>query len=248
MSGEQIIYGIHAVQNALQTHPESVLTVWCDRNRRDKRLADIIQQCKRVGIDCQSAAREELDRLAAGGKHQGVAARCTEAKSWGESQLLAHLEKKASPLVLALDGVQDPHNLGACLRTADAAGVDAVIAPKDRSVGITPTVVKVASGAAHNVPFVQVTNLARTLEALKQMGLWVTGADDKGEVTLYDLDFTGPTVIVMGAEGTGLRRLSKEKCDYLAALPMAGTVSSLNVSVATGVCLYEVVRQRRTKP
>lgn len=170
-----------------------------------------------------------------------------EVRYLSEAELMLLLAKKQNPFLLILDCVQDPHNLGACLRTADGAGVDAVIVPKDKSVDITDTVRRVACGASESVPFVRVTNLARTMEKLKEMGVWLTGTSDKSEKYLYDVDLTGSVCIVMGAEGDGLRRLTQEKCDFLVQLPMAGEVPCLNVSVATGICLYEVVRQRQIK-
>jgi 23S rRNA (guanosine2251-2'-O)-methyltransferase len=243
----RIIYGIHAVHNAIKRQPAAVHEVWLDKDRRDKRLADIARLSQNHAVECRRASRSELDALTEGEKHQGVVARVSNQASLTESELLDCLVDNPAPLVLVLDGVQDPHNLGACLRTADAAGVDALVIPKDRSVGITATVEKVASGAAQAVSLVPVTNLARTLDRFKQLGLWITGADDKAEQCIFDLDFTGPSVLVLGAEGSGLRRLTKEKCDFLVNLPMAGVVSSLNVSVAAGVCLFEAVRQRRAR-
>ena len=178
-------------------------------------------------------------------RHQGVVARCRAVTVWQEDDLDQLLDGlSVPPLLLVLDGVQDPHNLGACLRSADAAGVHAVIAPRDRAVGLTPVVRKVASGAAETVPFIQVTNLARTLRTLKDKGLWTVGADAEGDGDVFSADLRGPTVLVMGAEGQGMRRLTREHCDLLVRIPMQGTVESLNVSVATGICLFEAVRQR----
>jgi 23S rRNA (guanosine2251-2'-O)-methyltransferase len=179
-------------------------------------------------------------------RHQGVIALCEEGQTHDEAFLLESMEKQGNKaLFLVLDGVTDPHNLGACLRSADGAGVHAVVVPKDNSVGLTPVVQKVACGAAESVPLVMVTNLTRTLEKLQQAGAWVVGAAGEAEQFIYDIDLTGPLVLVMGAEGKGIRQLTRKQCDYLAKLPMAGEVSSLNVSVATGVCLFEIVRQRR---
>jgi len=190
--------------------------------------------------------REVLDRLAAGANHQGVIAEVEGAVAREESALWRLLDTlEAAPFLLVLDGVQDPHNLGACLRTAEGAGVHAVIAPKDNAVGLTPAARKVASGAAETVPFVQVTNLVRSMEKIKKLGIWFIGTSDKASADVYSQNFKTPTAIVMGAEGKGLRRLTEEHCDELISIPMAGQVSSLNVSVATGVCLYEVVRQRQ---
>ena len=182
------------------------------------------------------------------GVHQGVVADVSPSQVWGEAMLDELLDRtEGAPLLLVLDGVTDPHNLGACLRSADAAGALAVIVPKDKSATLTPTVRKVACGAAEVIPLVAVTNLARTLEKLQQRGLWVVGTAGEAEVSIYDQDLTGPTILIMGAEGKGMRRLTREHCDYLVKLPMAGSVSSLNVSVATGVCLFEAQRQRGAK-
>jgi 23S rRNA (guanosine2251-2'-O)-methyltransferase len=192
--------------------------------------------------------REELDHLTQHGNHQGVLAYTKQLKTFGEADLKHLLVNLTEPpFLLVLDGVQDPHNLGACFRSADAAGVHAIIAPKDKAVGITPVVSKVASGAAETVPFIQVTNLARTLEQLKELGVWIYGAAGEAEKTLYQTDLRGPIAIVLGAEGEGLRRLTRERCDLLVKIPMQGSVSSLNVSVATGVFLFEAVRQRKYK-
>jgi 23S rRNA (guanosine2251-2'-O)-methyltransferase len=193
----------------------------------------------------ERASREQLTDMVGEVNHQGVVAVLVAyAKTYSENDLFAIIESANNGLILALDGVQDPHNLGACLRSADAAGVIAVIAPKDRSSPLTAVAKKVACGAAETVPFIQVTNLVRTLESLKDAGYWSVGLTEEAEQTLYEMDLAGPTILVLGAEGDGLRRLTKEKCDFLAKLPMAGAVSSLNVSVATGVSLFEAVRQR----
>jgi 23S rRNA (guanosine2251-2'-O)-methyltransferase len=206
-----------------------------------------LAEARRLGVTVSESDRETLDRLAAGANHQGVVARTATPSARHEAdldELLAGLNRP--PLLLVLDGVTDPHNLGACLRTADAAGVHAVLAPRDKSVGLTPVVCKVASGAAESVPLVQVTNLARTLRHLQQsFGVFLVGTDGASERSLYEADLTGPLGLVMGAEGAGMRRLTREHCDLLVALPMLGSVESLNVSVATGVCLYEALRQRR---
>jgi 23S rRNA (guanosine2251-2'-O)-methyltransferase len=188
--------------------------------------------------------REELDKLTDNGVHQGVVADCKKAKAYSENDLKELLASTVKPFLLILDGVQDPHNLGACLRSADAAGVDAVIVPKDKSVGITPIVSKVACGAAETVPFIQVTNLARTMGILRDAGVWLYGAAAEAEKTLFTEKLTGPVGLVLGGEGQGLRRLTRENCDMLLNIPMDGSVSSLNVSVATGIFLFEVVRQR----
>jgi 23S rRNA (guanosine2251-2'-O)-methyltransferase len=245
MNKSDLIYGMHAVHTALTHSPQSIVEIWLDLNRNDSRIAEIHRLAQKMGLPHHETPRQQLDHLLPGVKHQGVIAHCKMPGMLSENDLFAMLDNlHNSALLLILDGVQDPHNLGACLRSADGAGVDAVIIPKDKSVGLTPTVAKVASGALHNVPVVQVTNLARTMDQLKKAGIWLVGMDDKGEQTLYQVDLTIPVAIAMGAEGTGLRRLSKEKCDFLVKLPMTGVVESLNVSVAAGICLYEAMRQR----
>jgi len=239
-----IICGLHAVQSAIDAAPDKAITLWLDRKRKDKRMQGVTDAARRFGISIEYVNRDTLDEKAEGQVHQGVLL-MTRAGGQLHEQDIEELLEKASqpPLILVLDGVTDPHNLGACLRTADAAGVDMVIAPKDRAVGLNATVRKAASGAAERLPFVQVTNLARTLKQLQDAGLWVTGTAMQGE-DLYTSDLTGPRVVVMGSEGKGMRRLTQEHCDQLVNIPMAGSVESLNVSVATGVVLYEVVRQR----
>ena len=247
MNKNNLIYGIHAVQTAVTRTPQSVLEVWFDANRADKRMVEIQNQVRKNGLILHEVPRQELDHLLPGVNHQGVIAHCSMPSVLTEAELFSlvdHLIIHDWPLKLILDGVQDPHNLGACVRSADGVGVDAVIIPKDKSVGITPVVAKVASGALNNVPVVQVTNLARTMEQLKKAGIWIVGMDDKGDQTLFQVDLTSPVAIALGAEGSGLRRLTKEKCDFLVKLPMLGVVESLNVSVASGICLYEALRQR----
>jgi len=245
MNKNDLIYGIHSVHTALTQAPQSIIEIWLDLNRHDKRIVEIHQLVKKQQLPHHEVTRQQLDHLLPGTKHQGVIAHCKMPGVLMESDLFALIDGLNKPaLLLILDGVQDPHNLGACLRSADGAGVNAVIIPKDKSVGLTPVVAKVASGALHNVPVVQVTNLARTMEQLKKAGIWLVGMDDKGEQILYQVDLTMPVAIAMGAEGAGLRRLSKEKCDFLVKLPMTGVVESLNVSVASGICLYEAMRQR----
>jgi 23S rRNA (guanosine2251-2'-O)-methyltransferase len=219
--------------------------MWVDAKRHDQRINAILQLADAAGVTVHTVGKGELESMVPSGRHQGVVARAAAPKVYSEVELDALLDRlEVPPFLLILDGVTDPHNLGACLRSADAAGVQAVIAPKDRAASLTPTAIKVASGAAQTVPFVQVTNLARCLRDLKERGIWLVGLDDYAEQTLYHTDLKGPLAIVMGAEGQGLRRLSKEHCDYLVNIPMAGTVESLNVSVATGVCLFEALRQR----
>lgn len=248
MSDKEYVYGLHAVQAMLERAPRRVRQVLVQRGRLDARMQALLDQAVSEALDVERVMPDELDRLAAGGVHQGVVALVTPSQLWSE-EMLGHLldRDEAVPLLLVLDGVTDPHNLGACLRSADAAGAQAVIIPKDRSASLTPTVRKVACGAAETVPLVAVTNLARTLKQLQQRGLWVVGTAGEADQLLYQVDLTVPTVIVMGAEGTGMRRLTREHCDYLAKLPMAGAVSSLNVSVTAGICLFEAVRQRTTR-
>lgn len=243
----EYIYGLHAVESALQSSPDDVLELWVDARRHDKRMAHIMGLAKRKGVKTHSVDKRELEDLVPEGRHQGVVARAKPPRVYTESELDNLLDNLAdTPFLLVLDGVTDPHNLGACLRSADAAGIQAVITTKDRSTTLTPTAIKVASGAAQTVPFAQVTNLARCLRDLKERGIWLVGLDGDAEQTLYDTDLKGPLAVVMGAEGQGLRRLSKEHCDFLANIPMVGTVESLNVSVATGICLFEALRQRKT--
>ena len=239
--------GIHAVRNALRHGPQRVHEILLDARRNDRRLKALLEEARQVGVPVNESDRKTLDRLAAGANHQGVIARAEAPAALGEGaldELLSALEEP--PFLLVLDGVTDPHNLGACLRTADGAGVHAVIAPRDKSAGLTPAACKVASGAAETVPFVQVTNLARSLRHLQDsFGVFLVGAAGESDLSLYAADLRGPLALVMGAEGAGMRRLTREQCDQLVSLPMRGGVESLNVSVATGVCLYEALRQRR---
>jgi len=243
---DDLIYGLHAVLAALQQHPDEVAEVWIDRARRDPRARKIRQAAEAAGVTVHEVAAHVLIERVGPVRHQGVAARGRAPRVRDEADLELLLGAiEGPPLVLILDGVTDPHNLGACLRSADGAGAHAVIAPRDRACGLTAVVRKVASGAAESVPFVQVTNLARTLRWLKERGLWLIGADGTAEGELFDVDLTGPTALVLGAEGAGLRRLTREHCDILARLPMRGRADSLNVSVSAGICLYEALRQRR---
>ncbi len=245
---EEWIHGLHAVTAALKYEPERLHGLWVERQRRDGRIQALLDQAGAQGVAVHPVDRAELDRLSGGARHQGVIARlaAVRQRSYDEADLLGLLAAvEGMPLLLVLDGVQDPHNLGACLRSAAAAGVHAVIAPADRAVGLNATVRKVACGAAEIVPFVPVTNLARTLRALQEQGVWLVGAAGEVDDTLYDVDFTLPTAIVLGAEEKGLRRLTREICDRLARIPMVESgVESLNVSVATGVFLFEARRQR----
>lgn len=233
------------MQSVLENEPERVIELFVLKGRNDERLTNIVNQARRFGVSVQFCQRKALDDKVRGEQHQGVVARAKPARVLDEADLDQVLEKHEQPFLLVLDGVTDPHNLGACLRTADAAGVHAVVVPKDKSASLTATVRKVACGAAEVLPLIQVTNLSRTLKHLQDKGLWVIGTAGEADQMIYDAKLTGPTALVMGAEGKGMRRLTRENCDELIKLPMAGSVSSLNVSVATGVCLYEIVRQRR---
>lgn len=246
--GANLAYGIHAVRTLLTRYPHRVRQVWLMQGGEAvTRLQEVRVLAENAGLAVHASRAEELDRLAAGERHQGVVAEVAPRPGDPETQLEEALESLGDTpaLLLVLDGVTDPHNLGACLRSADAAGVAAVIVPRDRAAGMTPVVRKVAAGAAETVPLVAVVNLARTLRELKERGLWLVGTSDDAQRTIYDVDLTGPTVVVMGSEGEGMRRLTRETCDELVAIPMAGAVESLNVSVATGVVLFEAVRQRR---
>jgi len=242
------IFGLHAVTSLLNRNPGRVRRLLVQQGRRDERLQTLLDVAQAQKIKVIETAKQDLDLRAGGGRHQGVIAECEPIKVLSEKALDVLLDNAGSaPLVLVLDGVTDPHNLGACLRTADAAGVALVIAPKDKSAPLNATVAKVACGAAEVVPYIQVTNLARTLQSLQQRGIWITGTAGEAEASVYQTDLTGPCALVMGAEGKGMRRLTREHCDQLINIPMAGEVSSLNVSVATGVCLFEIVRQRQAK-
>ncbi|UPQ87773.1 23S rRNA (guanosine(2251)-2'-O)-methyltransferase RlmB [Vibrio sinaloensis] len=243
MSNE-FIYGIHAVKAVLEREPERFIEAFVLKGRQDDRLMPILNELQMCGVSIQQMTRKTLDDKARGANHQGIMARVKLAKQLNENDLDDILAKHDSPLLLVLDGVTDPHNLGACLRNADAAGVAAVIVPKDKSANITATVSKVACGAAETVPLVRVTNLARTMRALQEQGIWFVGTAGEATHDIYQAKLTGPLAIVMGAEGDGMRRLTRETCDDLIKIPMAGSVSSLNVSVASGVCLFEAVRQR----
>lgn len=251
MSSKEWVYGIHAVSELLKQHPEDVLELVIQQDREDKRINELKALASAAGVNWQGLERKDLDKrirnVQQGAVHQGVIALCrlggTMLDERGLDALLDSLSHPA--LLLILDEITDPHNLGACLRTADAAGVDAVIVPKDRSAPLNMTARKVACGAAETVPFASVTNLSRTLESIKSRGIWIAGAAGEATDSLYNIDFKIPIAIVMGSEDKGLRRLTREHCDYLMAIPMAGELSSLNVSVATGLCLFEAVRQRR---
>lgn len=243
-SSRDWIYGIHPVMAALNARPHAVRELWVSAGRHDAQFKHMIELAHSHSIAVHECERRHLDEMVTA-NHQGVVA-SVQQTAWTEQDLETIIQTAGNrALLLILDGVQDPHNLGACLRTANAAGVHAVLAPKDRSVGLTAAVRKVASGAAEATPFIQVSNLGRTLRWLKDQGIWIAGLSGKGERDFYAIDLSGPLAIVLGAEGAGLRHLTMELCDYLLRIPMQGTVESLNVSVATGICLYEVVRQRQ---
>ncbi|MEZ8131397.1 23S rRNA (guanosine(2251)-2'-O)-methyltransferase RlmB [Enterovibrio norvegicus] len=244
MSNE-MIYGIHAVKAVLASDPARFIEVYVLKGREDDRLLPVLKELAELGITTQEMGRKALDDKADGASHQGLIARVKQGRQYNENDLDAILEGKETPLLLVLDGVTDPHNLGACLRNADAAGACAIIVPKDRSAPLSATVRKVAVGAAEIVPLVRVTNLARTMRALQEKGIWFVGTAGEATHDIYQSKMTGPLAIVMGAEGDGMRRLTRETCDELISIPMAGSVSSLNVSVASGICLFEAVRQRR---
>ncbi|ARJ42309.1 23S rRNA (guanosine(2251)-2'-O)-methyltransferase RlmB [Pantoea alhagi] len=241
----EVVFGIHAVQALLERDPQRFQQVWILKGRDDRRLQSLITALEAQGIVIQVATRQWLDSKSEGAVHQGIVAQVKPGRQYQEGDLPDLLASIESPLLLILDGVTDPHNLGACLRSADAAGVHAVIVPKDRSAALNATAKKVASGAAENVPLIRVTNLARTMRLLQEYHVWIVGTAGEATHEIWESKMTGPLALVMGAEGEGMRRLTREHCDDLIKLPMAGSVSSLNVSVATGICLFEAVRQRR---
>ena len=244
MADLRLIYGFHAVTSRIRQNPDGVLEIYLQAQRNDPRMRDLIKLAETNGVRIIPVDAKRLDGMAGGTRHQGVAARVDAShRVQHRDDVLDTLDEP--PLLLVLDGVQDPHNLGACLRSADAFGVHAVIAPKDRAVGITATVEKVACGAAETVPYITVTNLARTLRELQELGIWVVGAAGDAEQDLYGFKHTGALAWVLGAEGEGLRRLTRETCDELARIPMQGSVESLNVSVSAGICLFEARRQRQ---
>lgn len=247
-SPPKVLFGFHAVGVRIKTAPQSVLEVFHDVSRRDARMRQFTDRAREAGIRLIESDGVRLAKMAGSHGHQGVVARVNAvAVITSLDELLEQLEASGveSPLILVLDGVTDPHNLGACLRVADGAGAHAVIAPKDHAAGINATVAKVASGAAETMPYFMVTNLARTLGELKERNIWCIGTSDDAPKTIYDVDLKGPVALVLGAEGEGMRQLTRKTCDELVSIPMHGAVESLNVSVASGVCLYEALRQRR---
>ena len=247
MSDSRILFGFHAVQSRMRQHATSIQEILIDQDRVDPRMRDLLKLAEVSNIRVMQVDRDRLDGIAGrNGRHQGVVARVIDTPiPYKDIHDILESDLKEPPFFLILDGVEDPHNLGACLRVADAMGVHAVIAPKDRAVGLNATVRKVASGAAETIPFISVTNLARTIRELKDAGVFVIGTTMDSESTLLNTKLDGPIALVLGAEGDGIRRLTAENCDALVTIPMFGSVESLNVSVASGICLYEVRRQRK---
>ncbi|KGT94377.1 23S rRNA methyltransferase [Erwinia typographi] len=241
----EIVFGLHAVKALLDSNPQRFQEVFILKGRDDKRLQPLVKALEAQGIVVQVANRQWLDSQVEGGVHQGIVARVKPGRQYQENDLPDLLASLDSPFLLILDGITDPHNLGACLRSADAAGVHAVIVPRDRSAQLNATAKKVASGAAEHVPLIAVTNLARTMRLLQEANVWIVGTAGEASHDVFQSKMTGPMALVMGAEGEGMRRLTREHCDELISIPMAGSVSSLNVSVATGICLFEAVRQRK---
>jgi 23S rRNA (guanosine2251-2'-O)-methyltransferase len=243
-SRRHLVYGLHAVGAVLEGAPERLLELWMAEPRQDARARSLRERAQAAGVRVQTVGAEALGKLVGEVAHQGAVAAVRPLKSWDEHDLLEALTEVEKPLLLVLDGVTDPHNLGACLRTADAAGVHAVIVPKDRAAAVDGVVRKVAAGAAEFVPVVTVTNLARALDMLKERSVWVVGADGEAPQTLYEADLDRSLALVMGAEGAGMRQLTRQRCDFLVRIPMGGQVESLNVSVAAGIALFEARRQR----
>jgi 23S rRNA (guanosine2251-2'-O)-methyltransferase len=240
-----LLIGIHAVEAALQYDAGNIVELYIETGAQNARVKELSERARDLGVKPHARDRAALDRMTGGARHQGVVAKYNAPAPLAESDLLRLVEEAAGDaLILVLDGVTDPHNLGACLRSAEAAGVTAVVVPKDRAVGITPTVRRASAGAADRVPFVAATNLSRTLKVLKDAGVWLTGLLGDADASVYSIDFKGPVAIVLGSEGEGLRRLTREACDFVARIPMRGGIESLNVSVAAGVALFEVLRQR----
>lgn len=239
-----VLYGIHAVSEALKTRGRGFQQVAVARERHDARLQKILEQCRAAGVPVRHVPREELDRLANRAPHQGVVA-ITAEKEYGDVDDLLAAKRGQHAFLLLLDGIEDPHNLGAIIRTADAAGADGIVIPERRAVGVTATVAKASSGAVEHVPIARVTNVARTLEDLKQRNIWTVGLDERGPQSYDQLDYNMDCALVLGAEGKGLHDLVRKRCDFLVSIPMLGRVPSLNVSVAAGIVMYEVARQRR---
>jgi 23S rRNA (guanosine2251-2'-O)-methyltransferase len=239
-----LVYGLHAVEAMIERAPERLLELWMAEPRQDARARALRERAQAAGLRVQTVPGEALAKLAGEVAHQGAVAAIRPLKSWDEHDLAGALSEIDRPLILVLDGVTDPHNLGACLRTADAAGVHALVIPKDRSATLDGVARKVAAGAAEFIPVAAVTNLSRALSALKERGVWVVGTDGGAEQTIYAADLDRPLALVMGAEGAGMRRLTRELCDFVVRIPMSGQVQSLNVSVAAGVALFEARRQR----
>ncbi len=240
------LFGLHAVQAAIEHSPEKIHHVWLDAARQDARLTALVADLQALGVTLETVDKKRLDRLAEGKTHQGVVAQVELPKVYTEHDLKQRIENLTEmPFFLVLDHVQDPHNLGACLRTADAANVHGVIVSKDNASSLTPTVCKVACGAAETVPLYQVTNLARTLRWMKQQNIWIIGSSGQAQETIFSLDLNMPLALVMGAEGVGMRHLIQQQCDWLVKIPMYGQVESLNVSVAAAIMIYEVLRQQR---
>lgn len=244
MAAHRLLHGFHAVAARIRHDARSVREVYVESSRRDRRMQDFIKMAEGMGLKLHPVDARRLDGIVGHGRHQGVAAMADDLPLTHSLDDLLDTLGEQPPLLLILDGITDPHNLGACLRAADGAGAHAVVAPKDRACGLNATAAKVASGAAESIPYITVTNLARTLRELQERGVRVIGTSDDADVALYGADLTGPLAIVLGAEGEGMRRLTRETCDQLVSIPMAGAVESLNVSVASAVCLYEAVRQR----
>ena len=243
---EEIVYGAHSVESLLSSHPDIIEILWLEPQSQQGRLRNIYQLAMKKGVTIESCSQSELSQKLSGKRHQGVAAKCRRLSLLGDQDLMEMLDNHSSlpSLILILDGVQDPHNLGACLRSAEAAGVFAVIIPKDNAATLTATVHKVSCGASWRIPLVSTPNVVRVIRKLQQIQYWVVGLDMHAENSLYEMDLKQPTVMILGAENQGLRRLTKENCDFLASIPMQKTVESLNVSVATGVCLFEAKRQQ----
>lgn len=239
-----LVYGLHAIGAVIERSPERLLELWMAEPRHDARAKSLRERAQAAGIRVQTVGSDSLAKLAGDVAHQGAVAAVRPLKAWDEHDLLGAISELDAPLLLVLDGITDPHNLGACLRTAEAAGVHAVVLPRDRAAAVDGVVRKVAAGAAELVPVATVTNLARALDMLKERGVWVVGTDGEAPETLYGADLNRPLALVLGAEGDGMRRLTRERCDFLVRIPMAGQVESLNVSVAAGIALFEARRQR----